>query len=269
VIPLWDANPTRRIPFVTLVLIAVNVGVWYFVQPQSETREGIEFSYEYAAIPCEIVTGQPLDEEEIGTTLFLGDETACDVGSGRADQVFPHKHVWLAVLVSMFLHGSLLHLGGNMLFLWVFGNNIEDHLGRFRYALFYVAAGVVATLAHVAVQVDSTVPLIGASGAIAGVMGAYLVWFPLAPVVTLIGIIPVPMPAFLTLGLWLVSQFFIGPDDGIAWVAHVGGFAFGVAVAFAVRESVRVRRRLWAADYRTASRGQWDNRAGPRPRPDY
>ena len=153
----------------------------------------------------------------------------------------------------MFLHGDLLHLGGNLLFLWVFGNNIEDRLGPLRYVAFYLAAGVVATVAHIAVQVDSTVPIIGASGAIAGVMGAYLMWFPWARVRTLffIGFIPLwpRIPAFVPLVVWLVSQFFIGPDEGIAWVAHVGGFAFGIAVAATARRYAPVRRTLWDRRY--------------------
>ncbi len=259
-----------------MLLIAVNVIVFVFVQPQGSIDEDVAFTFEYAAIPCEIVEGQPLTEAEL-VVAQQGANAGCGIdrdvefvardgrGVARADvEVFPDKNVWLAVVVSTFLHGSWLHLGGNMLFLWVFGNNIEDHLGAFRYLAFYLVAGVVATVAHVAVQLGSTIPLVGASGAVAGVMGAYLIWFPLASIWTLIGLFPLPLPAFMVLGFWFVGQFFIGPDAGVAWMAHVGGFVFGAAVALAVRESVMMRRRMWTHGYRVA--GPWDNRSGPRGR---
>jgi membrane associated rhomboid family serine protease len=163
--------------------------------------------------------------------------------------LFRHKNVWLALVTSIFLHGSILHLAGNMLFLWVFGNNIEDHLGHVAYLVFYLAAGIIATAAHIAVQPDSTLPVVGASGAIAGVMGAYLVWFPRARVTTLIILIIIPivtsMPAMWLLLLWFVSQFFTAADSSVAWVAHVAGFLLGVLVAALVRTSQPARRLVW------------------------
>lgn len=281
-IPLRDENPTTRRPVVTVVLIIVNIAVFFLVQPQSDTAEGFFFSFEWAAIPCELVSGEPLSEAEVGATVYGEDDTACDLdrsiqvadGAGRTFRLSPDvaafegKSVQLAVLVSMFLHGSLLHLGGNMLFLWVFGNNVEDHLGPVRYLLFYLAGGVVATLAHVAIEPGSTVPVIGASGAVAAVMGAYLVWFPRAPVRTLIFlgfIVLFPrVPAALLLALWFGSQFFIGPDEGVAWMAHVGGFVFGAGVGLLVRESSTVRDRVWADTYRSDRAGRWDDRHGGR-----
>jgi membrane associated rhomboid family serine protease len=153
----------------------------------------------------------------------------------------------------MFLHGGLLHLAGNMLFLWIFGNNIEDRLGHVHHLLFYLAAGVVATLAHIAVQPDSTVPVVGASGAIAGIMGAYLVWFPRAKVTTLFVFFIIlfrQVQARWVLGIWFVSQFFVNPNEGVAWMAHVGGFVFGVLVALLVRRSGGVQRIALARGYR-------------------
>ena len=140
----------------------------------------------------------------------------------------------------MFLHGGILHLGGNMLFLWVFGNNVEDRLGPVGYLAFYLLAGVVATGAHLAIQPQSTVPVIGASGAIAGVMGAYLVWFPNVPIRTLVFLgflvfFPEIRAKWL-LGFWFVSQFFVSPNDGVAWMAHVGGFVVGVLTALLFRK---------------------------------
>ncbi len=256
-IPLRDDNPTSRFPIVTLALILASVATFLFVQPSAsrsidmpdaaQVVEEVLFTYEYAAIPCEIVQGRPLTIDEIGDTQYRGETTSCrESPSGRTP--FPDKSIWLSVVVSMFLHGGWIHLAGNMIFLWVFGNNIEDHLGSLVYLGFYVAAGTVATIAHVMMQLDSTVPMIGASGAIAGVMGAYLIWFPWVRVRTLfmIGIIPLwpRVPAAMLLTVWFIAQFFTVPGSGVAWVAHVGGFAFGAVLAAVARRDARFRRRL-------------------------
>ena len=238
-IPLHDENPTRTTPWVTILLIVVCVGVYFLLEPGStEVQATAEFNYRNAAVPCEVVTGEPLSAVEIGSGLLGRDQC---LRHESLPPVFPDKHVFLAVLVSMFLHGSILHLGGNMLFLWIFGNNVEDRLGPLRYIAFYVAAGIVATLAHVAAQPSSTVPVIGASGAIAGVMGAYLIWFPHAQVRTLLFLgffilFPTIGARWLLL-FWFVSQFFVNPNDGVAWVAHVGGYVFGVVIALLLRRS--------------------------------
>jgi len=266
-IPLRDDNPTSRFPVVTLSLIIASVATFLLVQPSAarsidtpgaaEVIEEVRFSYEYAAIPCEIVQGRPLTIAEIGATQLRGDTQACG-GLAKGRPLFPEKSIALSVLVSMFLHGGWIHLIGNMVFLWVFGNNIEDHMGAIRYLAFYVASGIVATFAHVMLQVDSTVPIIGASGAIAGVMGAYLIWFPWARVRTLfmIGIVPLwpRVPAALLLSVWLLAQFYTVPGSGVAWVAHVGGFVFGALVAWIARRDPRFRRRLAAHRYRATGR---------------
>ncbi len=275
-IPLRDENPTHRPALVTWAIIVICVGVYTFVQPSSlpsvypgndveKITEEIRFTYRWAAIPCEITRGRPLTVEEIGATQIRGDMSACrDRPRGRT--AFPGKWVWSAVIVSMFLHGSWLHLGGNMIFLWIFGNNIEDHLGHLRYLAFYLVSGVVATAAHVVADPRSTVPLVGASGAIAGVLGAYAVWFPWARVrcMSILFIIPVffDMRAAWLLGVWFVSQFFTAPGSGVAWLAHVGGFVFGVLVGLYARTDARFRRRLWVQRYATLT-GAWDNRSGP------
>ncbi|MEA2827950.1 MAG: hypothetical protein QOG43_2389 [Actinomycetota bacterium] len=237
-IPLKDYNPTRRFPVVTVVLIAINVGVYFLVQQPNESRNGsAQFSYSHAAIPCEVVDGQPLSEDEIRRTLDLHDTEAC-VHDDTTPPVFPHKNVYLALLYSMFLHGSLLHIGGNMLFLWIFGNNIEDRMRGPAYLGFYLAAGLVASAAHIVVQPNSTIPVIGASGAIAGVMGAYLVLFPNVRIRTLFLFLLIlirDVKAKWLLGFWFVLQFFTNPSAGVAWVAHVGGFAFGALVALFLR----------------------------------
>jgi membrane associated rhomboid family serine protease len=229
VIPLKDYNPSRTTPVITIVLIAACVAIFALVQPRGDDIDEAEFSYRTAAIPCEVVNARPLSEGEVGETLEGETEACSDDSESRA--VFPGKSVYLAVLYSMFLHGSWLHLAGNMLFLWVFGNNIEDR-GRPAYLGFYLLAGLVATAAHVAVQPNSTVPVVGASGAIAGVMGAYLVLFPNVRIRSLIFIVFfvtfADLRAKWLLGAWFVLQFFTNPAEGVAWVAHVGGFVFGV-----------------------------------------
>jgi membrane associated rhomboid family serine protease len=254
VIPIKDTNPTVRRPVVTMFLIGVCVVVYFFVEPigkvafvrqstsLSVQQADTDFTYEHAAIPCELIRDRPLTTGDL--------QSGCQ-RTRSGTPLFPHKNVWLAVLYSMFLHASLLHIAGNMLFLWVFGNNVEDRMGHIPYLIFYVAAGVVATGAFVLSSRYSTTPLLGASGAIAGVMGAYLVNFPRAPVRTLILIPPIilwpRLPAWLLLLFWLGSQFLISPNSGVAWVAHVAGFAFGAAVGWAWRSRTikPARRPAW------------------------
>ncbi len=258
--PLRDNNPTRRVPVLTILLILVNIGVYFLVQPQGqqllgqvstdvEGADATRFSFEYAAIPCEVTTGEPLSVGEL--PQGSGDMADCEAESSDPP-VFPDKRVWLAVVFSMFFHGGLLHLGGNMLFLWVFGNNIEDHLGPARFLAFYLIGGIVATGAHILVQPDSTIPLVGASGAVAAVMGAYLVWFPNAPVLTAFFFILIlfrEISAKWLLGFWFISQFFVNPNAGVAWMAHVGGFVFGVAIGLLIRASGAARGIAWREDY--------------------
>lgn len=224
-LPLKDHNPTRTVPVVTVLLILACVGVWFGVQNRGDIDTQNAFVIERAAIPCEVVTGEPVTITELRTQ----DCTRRDTG----EPVYPAKSVWAALFTSMFLHGSFLHLAGNMLYLWVFGNNIEDTKGKPLYLVFYLASGLVATLAHIALQPESTIPLVGASGAIAGVMGAYLVLFPRVQIRTILMFFFIlfrDVEARWLLGFWFVSQFFVNPNSGVAWAAHVGGFVFGVVV---------------------------------------
>ncbi len=246
-IPLKDENPTRRTPIVTVVLIAACIAIFVFIQPRDQGVEDARFSFKHAAIPCEVVRGRPLSFEELRDTVERGDQTACtsDPSTGAP---FAGKAVFLAVLYSMFLHGSWLHLAGNMLFLWIFGNNIEDKKGHGLYLVFYLVAGLAATVAHIFVQPDSSVPLVGASGAIAGVMGSYLVLYPNVRIRSLIflGFLVLfrDVAAKWLLAIWFVSQFFINPNEGVAWMAHVGGFVFGVAVGLLWRATGSPERDL-------------------------
>lgn len=265
-IPLKDENPTLHRPVATLLLIVACAAVYLLWQPSplGDTAGDARFTAERAAIPCEVREGRPLTIDELRATYQVGRPEACEVGSPDSPAGFPDKSVWGSVLLSMFLHGSLLHLGGNLLFLWIFGNNAEDHFGPGRYLVFYVVGGIVATLTHVALNLDSTIPMVGASGAIAAVMGAYLVWFPQAPVRTLV-IIVIPLilriRARWVLGFWFVLQFFTSPNSGVAWAAHVGGFVFGALVGLAVRASPAVRRILWRRSARPTV-AAWDPTGG-------
>ncbi len=205
-LPLSDDNPTLRFPFVTVALIAANVLVFL---TQAVTPHGLEqAAVRFGAIPYAI-------------THF------------RTAAVEGGLPPLLTLLTSLFLHGSLLHLGGNMLYLWIFGNNIEDVLGPIRFVLFYLAVGLAAALTQVLAMPSSRVPMIGASGAIAGVIGAYMILFPRARVKTLlflfIYVTIVPLPAGLFLAFWFALQLLnVGLGGGVAWFAHIGGFLAGV-----------------------------------------
>jgi membrane associated rhomboid family serine protease len=234
VIPIRDDNPTRARPVLTIAIIAACLYIFAAVQPH-QAGEEVEFLARHAAIPCEVVHAEPISNnlsQECDGQLLIP-------GLPGSVEPFPDKNVFLAVVVSIFLHGSWLHVLGNMLFLWVFGNNIEERLGAVGYAVFYLAAGVAAALAHVATQPNSTVPVVGASGAIAGVMGAYLVLYPHARILTIVPLFIflqfVYLPAFVVLIGWFVLQFFTNPNTGVAVAAHIGGFIFGAAAGLFLR----------------------------------
>lgn len=244
VIPVWDRNPVRRTPVVTWLLIAVNVGV-FLVTPVAGTALGgggaaricrsEAFYQRYGAEPRELIRNQadrgPVPTGEVVRDP-LGQPIACVAALPTYDKIPA-----LSVLTAMFLHGSWLHLLGNMLFLFVFGNNVEDRLGRVRYLVFYLLGGLAAAGLQWLASRGSDVPTIGASGAIAAVLAGYLVLYPRAMVITLIGWIPFPVPAMLFLLVWILLQVAgaaagfnaVGPDTGgVAYFAHLGGFAFGL-----------------------------------------
>jgi membrane associated rhomboid family serine protease len=242
VLPLRDLNRTKRFPIVTLLLIAVNVFVYFAIQPHG-AQKSEAFVYNHAVIPCEVTHGHPLTQPQIALGSCSAPDRVVVVGTPQgpeqvpAQPFSPDKDVYLAIIVSMFIHAGLLHLGGNMLFLWIFGNNVEDHLGRIAYTIFYFAAGIIATVGFVVTNASSVLPVIGASGAIAGVMGAYLIWFPRARILSIVVVVPLYLPASAVLLVWFVTQFFTDPNSGVAWVAHVFGFVFGALVALALRGS--------------------------------
>jgi len=207
-IPIKDENPTSRFPYVTVAFIALNIVVFFY---QLTSGEGLQhYVYRLGAVPYEI-------------THFT---------SLRVPGI-PRLSPPLTLITAMFLHGSILHLLGNMLYLWIFGNNIEDYLGSFRYVLFYFLSGLGASLAHILFNPNSRVPMIGASGAIAGVLGAYIILYPRANVITVVFLFffirIVPIPAAIVLGFWFFLQMLnIGIGGGVAWFAHIGGFLIGI-----------------------------------------
>jgi membrane associated rhomboid family serine protease len=248
-LPIRDVNPTRARPIITWAIILGCVVVFFALQPASGSPEEVEFLYERAAIACELTTGHPLDLDEIN-------QQACR--QEPSNPYFAGKNVWVAAGVSMFLHGGLAHLLFNMWSLWIFGNNVEEAFGPLAYLLFYGASGVAATAGFVWANPDTTIPLVGASGAIAGVMGAYLVLFPRHLVLTLIIFRIVAIPAVFLLGIWFLSQFlFADPASGIAWEAHVAGFLFGVLVALPLRRRLLANTLNPQPVARSASAGGW------------
>ncbi len=225
-IPIRDENPAHRRPYVTWAIIGLAVYAFFAWQP-TEPEQAQIFAYRQATIPCEVFSGEPLTRPEI------------ELGSCQepGDPFFPDKSIIASLFASLFLHGSLGHLLGNVWVLWIFGNNVEDRMGHGGYLVFYLLAGLGASMTHVVMNPASTIPLIGASGAIAGVMGAYLVVFPAARVVSVIPPLifwPFRVPAVLFLGVWLYGQFELS-DPGIAWEAHIGGFVIGAAYALVRR----------------------------------
>ncbi|MBD3413214.1 MAG: rhomboid family intramembrane serine protease [Candidatus Aminicenantes bacterium] len=205
-IPLKDDNPTRHFPYVTVTLIALNCLVFLI---QAFSPSGLQyFIIKMGVIPYEITHLASIPD-------------------------VPRISPFLSLLTSMFLHGGLFHLLGNMLYLWIFGNNIEDYLGPGRFLFFYFISGLGASMVHILFNFNSTVPVIGASGAIAGILGAYLILYPHARVLTFVFLIfiirIIPIPAAFVLGIWFFGQLLnVGLGGGVAWFAHIGGFLLGI-----------------------------------------
>ena len=243
-LPIRDINPTRITPVFTVILIAINVFVFFFWQPPVDDDEGTTFLYEQAAIACELTTNERLTFDEATSARCVDGDAGAEIN--------PDKNIWLATLVSLFLHGGLIHILGNMWFLWIFGNNVEEAFGNVGFLALYLIGGVAATAAFVIANPNTTEPLVGASGAIAAVLGAYLVLFPRHQILSLVFVFFVPIPAILFLGLWFLSQFGI-QDVSVAWEAHVAGFLFGVAIALPLRNVLldRVASLHATARYRT------------------
>ena len=251
VIPVHDVNPVRRAPWVTWALIAANIIVFLLTPTAPASVTGAAslaqecrleaFYARWAAIPTELVHNRPLALAPTGQTGVGPQGAGCVLAAPRF-----HKSPVLSAFTAMFVHGGWLHLLGNMLFLFVFGNNVEDRFGRLRYLVFYIGCGMLAAYGFALANRNSTEVLIGASGAIAGVLGAYLILFPRIRVWSLVPFaffIPLPLPAWVVLGGWFLLQWAYAEGwamtsaGSVAYLAHVYGFLAGVVVALVVRSA--------------------------------
>ncbi|NIO49968.1 MAG: rhomboid family intramembrane serine protease [Candidatus Aminicenantes bacterium] len=229
-IPLKDENPTSRFPYITVFFIALNILIFLY---QFFSPQGLQYYvFKMGAVPYEIT--------HFTTVSFVSFESQEPIS-----RLLPP----LSLIASMFLHGGFLHLFGNMLYLWIFGNNIEDFLGPFRFILFYLLSGLGASLTHIIFHPNSQVPMIGASGAIAGVLGAYLILYPRARVLTFVFLFffirILPVPAFFILGIWFIAQVLnVGLGGGVAWFAHIGGFLIGIAL-IKIYTRKRKKVKIW------------------------
>lgn len=268
VIPVHDVNPVRRTPYVTYTLIAVNVLVFLFTPGLAGSVAGDgglarlchlhAFTEQYAAVPQELIHGRMPALVPTGEVGVGPQGPGCEVAPPAYD-----KSPALSVVTAMFLHGGWLHLLGNMLFLLIFGNNIEDRLGRVRFVLFYALCGYAATYGYAYLNAESAEPLIGASGAVAGVLGAYLVLYPRARVWVLVPFLvflPLRLQAWLVLGFWFVLQAVYSSGEGVedagtvAYTAHVAGFLAGMLLAWPLRANTppppEPRGLLWGRSTR-------------------
>ena len=221
--PLGDDNSTRTIqPYVNYIFIGVNILVFIFLQGLGNNEA---FTYAFSLVPKEVtsgidITGIQIIRDSLGNT-------------GEIHHYATPLPVYFNFLSSMFMHGDIMHIFGNMLFLFIFGDNLENLLGHIRYAVFYIVCGVAAALAQVVMQTDSIIPMLGASGAISGVLGGYLLMFPTNKVRALIFNFMTTVPAYVALGIWIVFQIVQGylsnpGSGGVAYAAHLGGFAAGL-----------------------------------------
>jgi membrane associated rhomboid family serine protease len=248
--PIGDDNSDRlTTPFVVYALIALNFAVFLFFQQAGMTEQGAYFTYGYSVIPREITTGKDI----VGTVVVPNAPPVRDPHTGRPEPtVIPEapgpNPIYLTLLTSMFMHGGWWHILGNMLYLWIFGDNIEDNFGHLKFLFFYLICGLAASFSQIAVSPDSIIPSLGASGAIAGVLGAYLIMFPRNRVRNLIFlgffVTFAELPAFVVLGFWIVLQVIsqytasfqhTAESGGVAYMAHIGGFVVGVLLTFVFR----------------------------------
>lgn len=267
VLPLKDDLPVRRMAVVTLLLILVNAGIWLIWQPTlrgendavelgppgneiSMTR-GDAFLFTNAAVACELTTGRPLTVGEVRLLAEKHKSNSCgqtppDHRAGDEDPLVPNKNIWLAAFWSMFLHANFAHIFGNMLILFILGNNVEDRFGHIRYLIFYLMCGIAAQTVFALMDSTNVAPDLGASGAVAGVMGGFLLLYPASRLFTIVAI-PFPvtayLPALFVLSAWFAIQFTPLVGENVAAWAHIGGFAAGIILAPIALMSIR-RKRL-------------------------
>jgi membrane associated rhomboid family serine protease len=224
--PIGDDNSDRKItPMVNYLFIAINVLVFVLLQGFGGNDV---FTYAYSLVPQEIISGIDITSTQIITDALTGE-------TGRIDHQPTPLPVYFNFLSSMFMHGGFMHLFGNVLFLWVFGDNIENRLGHIRYAAFYLVCGFAAALAQIIMDTDSIIPMLGASGAISGVLGGYLLLYPKRRVRAIVFSFLTEVPAYVALGIWIAFQIiqgYLSPPGtgGVAYAAHIGGFITGLVL---------------------------------------
>jgi len=232
--PIKDYNPTKNPAIITILFIIINVFVFVYQSTYVPKEVNKQFDGKIDALRYNILSFAVIPKEI--THLKKYNLPIAKDNYGRVYSVTRDLPILLTLLTSMFMHGSFMHLFGNMVVLWIFGNNIEDYLGMFKFIVFYLLVGLIAGLVHIVFNWNSTVPVIGASGAISGIMGAYLILYPKAKVKTLVFILIfitfIDIPASVFLLIWFFFQFFYKASDGVAFLAHIGGFIAGAILIY-------------------------------------
>ena len=221
VIPISDINPARNAPVISRIFMFATVGVFLLIQPKNQI-ELFNFFYQYSAIPCELVNFSPISESQFYNN---------DCFNSQSNSIFPEKNLLLSVISANFFHANFIHILGNLWSFWIFGNNVEDKLGKFRFIIFLIFIGIISISVHTYLNQDSLIPIVGASGIVSGLMGAYVFMFPNARLLVLVPfgfLFPTTIKAKFFMVFWFLSQILISiSDQNISWEAHVGGFVFG------------------------------------------
>ena len=220
-IPISDINPARNVPVVSRIFIIISSLTFLFLQPKNNI-DLLNYFYKYAAIPCELINNLPISANQ-----FYNNNCSLEPDI----VIFPDKNILLSIIVSLFLHANFLHILGNLWSFWIFGNNVEDKLGKIRFILFLIVSGVISIVGHSLLNFDNLNPIVGASGIVSALMGAYLYLFPNAKLLVLVpfGVFfPTTIKAKYFMIFWLISQFIIAiQSNNISWEAHISGFLFG------------------------------------------
>lgn len=221
VIPISDINPARNTPVISRIFMFATVGVFLIIQPKNQI-ELFNFFYQYSAIPCELVNFSPISESQYYNNDCFNNQTS---------SIFPEKNLFLSIISANFFHANFIHILGNLWSFWIFGNNVEDKLGKSRFIIFLIFIGIISISVHTYLNQDSLIPIVGASGIVSGLMGAYVFMFPNARLLVLVPfgfLFPTTIKAKFFMIFWFMSQILISiSDQNISWEAHVGGFAFG------------------------------------------
>ena len=233
-IPISDINPARNVPVVSRIFIIISSLTFLFLQPKNNI-DLLNYFYKYAAIPCELINNLPISANQ-----FYNNNCSLEPDI----VIFPDKNILLSIIVSLFLHANFLHILGNLWSFWIFGNNVEDKLGKIRFILFLIVSGVISIVGHSLLNFGNLNPIVGASGIVSALMGAYLYLFPNAKLLVLVpfGVFfPTTIKAKFFMIFWLISQFLIAiQSNNISWEAHLSGFIFG----YLVLKLFRFKRKL-------------------------